>query len=73
MFKNSNFYCHIWIQHEKLIQISTNKPTFGPLVFKIAHKDFENILPNIFFSARNSTQSIKNKILQEKRYQNINQ
>ena len=25
--QNSNFHCHIWIQHEKCIQMSTNKPS----------------------------------------------
>ena len=26
---NSNFYCHIWIQHETFIWIITNKPSIG--------------------------------------------
>ena len=28
-FQNSNFHCHIWIQHEKCIQKSTNKLSIG--------------------------------------------
>ena len=27
LFQNSNFHCHIWIQHEKCITMSTNKPS----------------------------------------------
>ena len=29
ILKNSNCHCHIWIQHEKCIQMSTNKPSIG--------------------------------------------
>ena len=28
-FWNSNFQCHMWLQHEKCIQMSTNKPSIG--------------------------------------------
>ena len=34
-FWNSNIYCHIWIQHEKCIQMSTNKPSIGAVVLEI--------------------------------------
>ena len=34
--RNSIFHCHIWIQHEKCIQMSTNKPSIGSVVLKIA-------------------------------------
>ena len=33
--RNSSFYCHIWIQHEKYIQMSTNKTYIDPLVLEI--------------------------------------
>ena len=33
--RNSDFYCHIWILHEKCIQMSTNKPTLGSVILKI--------------------------------------
>ena len=32
---NSYFYWHIWIQHEKCIQMSTNKPSIGPMKMKM--------------------------------------
>ena len=35
-FQKSNFYYHIWIQHEKCIQMSTNKPLIGPVVFEMS-------------------------------------
>ena len=31
-FQNSIFGCHIWIQHEKCIWLSTNKPSIGSVV-----------------------------------------
>ena len=31
---NSNLYCHIWIQHEICIQMSTNKPSIGSVVLE---------------------------------------
>ena len=34
--QNSNFHSYIWIQHEKCIQMSTNKPSIGPVVLEIA-------------------------------------
>ena len=34
-FQNSNFQCHIWIQHEKCIKTSTNKPSIGAVVLEI--------------------------------------
>ena len=40
-FQNSFFY-HIWIQHEKCIQMSTNKPSIGALILEIA-SDFDNL------------------------------
>ena len=36
IFHNSNFYCHIWIQNEKYLQMSTNKPSIGPVVTEIS-------------------------------------
>ena len=30
-------YHHIWIQHKKCIQMSTNKPSIGILVLEIYH------------------------------------
>ena len=35
-FHNSNSYCHIWIQHEKYIEMSTKKPSIGSVVFEMA-------------------------------------
>ena len=32
-FPNSNFHFHIWIQHEKCIQIITNKPVLAQWFF----------------------------------------
>ena len=32
---NLNFHWYIWIQHEKCIQISTNKPSISSMVLKI--------------------------------------
>ena len=37
--QDANF-CHIWIQHEKCIQMSTNKPTFGAVIREIAPRIF---------------------------------
>ena len=34
-FRNSNFNYRIWIQHEKLIEMSTNKPSIGAVVLDI--------------------------------------
>ena len=31
-----NLYCHGWTQHEKFIQMSTNKTCFGPPVNETA-------------------------------------
>ena len=33
---NSNFHCYIWIQHEKCIQMSTNKPSIGSVFLEIS-------------------------------------
>ena len=41
--KNSNCQCQIQNQHEKYIQMSTNKPSIGPLVLEIPLKFWENI------------------------------
>ena len=30
--RNLSFHCHIWIQHEKCIQMSTNKPSIAPIL-----------------------------------------
>ena len=35
-FLNLNFHCHICIQHEKCIQLSTNKPSIYSVVYEIA-------------------------------------
>ena len=35
-FPTSNCHGHIWIQHEKCIQMSTNKPSIGAVVLEIA-------------------------------------
>ena len=40
MFRNSNFRCYIWIQHEKCIQMSTNKPSIGSVVLEKAPMQF---------------------------------
>ena len=58
-FKNPNFHCHIWIQQKKQnktkqkqkknIQMFTNKPSFGPVVPKIA-LFFWKIFSNFTFS-----------------------
>ena len=34
-FQIFNFHCHIWKQHEKFIQMSTNKPSIGAVVLEI--------------------------------------
>ena len=34
--QNSNSHCHNWIQHDKCIQISTNKPSINPVVLGLA-------------------------------------
>ena len=34
--QNSNFHYHICIQHEKCIQMSTNKPSIGTVVLKVS-------------------------------------
>ena len=34
--QNSHFNCHFWIQLEKCIKMSSNKPEIGPLVLEIA-------------------------------------
>ena len=34
-FQILNFHCHIWKQHEKFIQMSTNKPSIGAVVLEI--------------------------------------
>ena len=34
--KKSNSYCKIWNQYEKCIQMSTNKPSIGPVVLEKA-------------------------------------
>ena len=36
IFKSQNFYCHNYIQHEKCIKTSTNKPIFLAVVLEIA-------------------------------------
>ena len=33
---NFNFHSHIWIQHVKCIQMSTNKPSIGAVVHEIS-------------------------------------
>ena len=38
------FHCHIWMQRVKCIQMSTNKPSFGPMVLEIARLDFDQII-----------------------------
>ena len=42
-FSNSNFNFHFWIQHEKCIQMSTNKPSIWSVVSEKA-SDFEKLL-----------------------------
>ena len=39
---NSNFRYHVWIQHNKCIQMSTNKPSIGSVVLEIAHVMLSN-------------------------------
>ena len=41
--QNLNFHFHIWIQHEKYIQMSTNKPSIGSVVPETAI-DVEKVL-----------------------------
>ena len=38
------FHRHIWMQRVKCIQMSTNKPSFGPMVLEIARLDFDQII-----------------------------
>ena len=40
---NSNFHCRICIQHEKCINMSTNKPSIGSVVLKIVIKFFKMV------------------------------
>ena len=51
MFK---FSCHIWNQHEKCIQMSTNKPSIGSVIHEIA-LDFEKIWRNFNFFCSQKT------------------
>ena len=50
-FKILDFYYNIWIQLEKCIHMSTNKPSICPcsVVLGIAPTDFETVLWNFFF------------------------
>ena len=41
--QNLHFDCHIWIQHDKCIQMSTNKPSIGSVILEISPEDFEKI------------------------------
>ena len=51
-FQKSNFHCHIWIQHEKCIQMSTNKPSIGSVFLKIASWILRNIVKFQFFFSK---------------------
>ena len=44
---NLNFHCYIWIHFETHIQIGTNKPSIGSVVYKMAafcHKDLKKYI-----------------------------
>ena len=44
IFRNLNFHCYIWIQHEKCIKMSTNKPSIGWIILIIAPLTWENFI-----------------------------
>ena len=46
-FQMHIFNCHIWILHEKCIQMSINKPSIGPVVLEVVFLIWENL--SIFF------------------------
>ena len=48
---NLNFHVHIWIQHEKVHQMITNKPTntISSVFFLGNLKDVEKVLSNFIF------------------------
>ena len=48
-FSKFKFHCHIWIKYEDCIQMSTNKPSIGPVVLEIALWILRN-LTNFMFS-----------------------
>ena len=48
--KIKNFNCHIWIKHEKCIQMSTNKPSIGSVVLEITPTFVCLFLKNDYFS-----------------------
>ena len=54
--QNSNFHCNIWFQHEKCIQMSTNKRRIGTVVLEVATRILRT-LSNFNFFAQNSVQS----------------
>ena len=56
---NSNFHCHFWIQHGKCIQMSTNKPSIGPVVLELASWILRRKCWNFKFSAQKKWPSME--------------
>ena len=58
-FKNSIFHCYIWIQHEKCIKMSTNKPSIGAVVLDIAIEFGENSFKFKLFQTQTCSQHVE--------------
>ena len=60
-FWYSKFRCHIWMQHEHCIKMSTNMPSIGPVILEIAHEFGEKSSKFQIFLTKIFSKHVKHK------------